>query len=268
MKLEGGSRTRGGHKQSLPDKPLISVITVVFNGAQTIRDAIESVLRQEYGNIEYIVIDGGSSDGTVDILREYDHAIDYWLSEKDRGIYDAMNKGISLSSGEYVGMLNSDDVFSGKDAVQDTADRLVSTNVDAVFSCLDIVDRENPRKILRKYRVARLSTALLRIGVMPPHPTFYCKRSCYEKGGTYKTNYKIAADFEMMVRLLVRQKISWEFMDKVTVIMRSGGVSSSGLMANITVNREVVRACRENGLYTNLALLALKLPIRLFELIR
>ncbi len=268
MKLEGGSRTRDGHKHSVPGKPLISVVTVVLNGAQTIRDTIESVLGQEYGNTELIVIDGGSSDGTVDILKEYDHAIDYWLSEKDRGIYDAMNKGISLCSGEYVGMLNSDDVFSGKDAVQDIADRLVATNADAVFSCLDIVDRKNPRKILRKYRVARLSTGLLRIGVMPPHPTFYCRRSCYAQGGLYKTGYRIAADFEMLVRLLVGQKISWEFIDKVTVIMRSGGVSSRGLKARITLNREVVRACRENGLYTSLPLLALKLPIRLLELIR
>jgi len=268
MILEGGSRTRRGHKHSLTGKPLISVVTVVLNGARTIRDTIESVLRQEYGNIELIVIDGGSSDGTVDILREYDHAIDYWLSEKDRGIYDAMNKGISLCSGEYVGMLNSDDVFSGKDVVQDIADKFSSTNADAIFSCLDIVDRENPRKILRKYRVARLSTALLRIGVMPPHPTFYCKRSCYAHGGMYKTDYRIAADFEMLVRLLTKQKISWEFIDKVTVIMRSGGVSSRGLKARITLNREVIRACRENGLYTNFPLLALKLPIRMFELIR
>ena len=268
MKLEGGSRIRGGHKHSLPGKPLISVVTVVLNGAQTIRDTIESVLGQGYGNIEFIVIDGGSRDGTVDILREYDHAIDYWLSEKDRGIYDAMNKGISLCSGEYVGMLNSDDVFSGKDVVQDIADRLVSTNADAVFSCLDIVDREDPRKILRKYRVAKLSAALLRIGVMPPHPTFYCRRSCYAQGGMYKTDYRIAADFEMLVRLFMKQKILWEFIDKVTVIMRSGGVSSSGFKARFTLNREIVRACKENGLYTSLPLLALKLPIRLFELIR
>jgi glycosyltransferase involved in cell wall biosynthesis len=268
MRVEGGLRTRGDDKHSLPGKPLISVITVVFNGAQTIRDTIESVLKQGYGNIEYIVIDGGSSDGTLEILRQYEHAIDYWLSEQDRGIYDAMNKGVSLCSGEYVGTLNSDDVFSGNDVVQDMADRFSSTKVDAIFSCLDIVDKNNPEKILRKYRVAKLSPWLLRIGVMPPHPTFYCKRSCYTQGGMYKTDYRIAADFEMLVRMLIRQKISWEFMDKVTVVMRSGGVSGSGLMASITLNREIVRACRENGLYTNLLLLALKLPIRLFELIR
>jgi glycosyltransferase involved in cell wall biosynthesis len=268
MRLEGGLRARGVHKHSLPGKPLISVVTVALNGAGTIRDTIESVLNQSYGNIEFIVIDGGSSDGTLDILRQYEHAIDYWLSEKDHGIYDAMNKGISLCYGEYVGTLNSDDMLLGKEVVQDIADRFSATNTDAVFSCLDIVDPHYPGKILRKYRVARLSAALLRIGVMPPHPTFYCKRSCYARAGMYRTDYRIAADFEMLVRLLVRQRISWEFIDQVTVIMRSGGLSNSGLRARITLNREIVRACRENGLYTSLALLALKLPIRLFELIR
>ncbi|MFZ2407778.1 MAG: glycosyltransferase family 2 protein [Methylobacter sp.] len=267
-KEEGGLRCRGIYKHSSPDKPLITVITVVFNGAETIRDTIESVIMQGYENIEHIIVDGGSSDATVDILRQYDHIIDYWVSEKDRGIYDAMNKGISLCSGEYVGMLNSDDMFAGENAVQDIADRFGAAKVDAVFSCLNIVDPNNLEKILRKYRVAKLSSALLRIGVMPPHPTFYCKRSCYEEGGMYKTDYKIAADFEMLVRLLVRQKISWSFIDKVTVTMRSGGLSNSGFMSRVKLNWEIVRACKENGLYTNPALLALKLPIRLFELIR
>lgn len=268
VKAEGGLRPQGIHKQSLPGKPLITVITVVFNGAETLRDTIESVMMQSYGNIEYIIVDGGSDDATVDILMQYDHIIDYWVSEKDAGIYDAMNKGISLCSGEYVGMLNSDDMFADKNVLQDIADRFEMAKVDAIFSCLNIVDKNNLRKILRKYRVAKLSSALLRIGVMPPHPTFYCKRSCYEEGGMYKNDYKIAADFEMLVRLLVKQKISWSFIDKVTVTMRSGGLSNSGFMTSIKLNWEIVRACKENGLYANLIFMALKLPIRLFELIR
>lgn len=268
IKAEGGLRCQGIHKHSLPGKPLITVITVVFNGAETLRDTIESVVKQGYHNIEHIIIDGGSSDATLDILKQYDHVIDYWLSEKDRGIYDAMNKGIALSSGEYVGMLNADDMFADENAVQDIADRFCTAKVDAVFSCLDIVDKNNLNKILRKYRVAKLNSTLLRIGVMPAHPTFYCKKSCYKDGGMYKTDYKIAADFEMLTRLLIRQKISWSFIEKVMVTMRSGGLSNSGFMARVKLNREIVRACKENGLYTNLFFLALKLPIRLFELIR
>ena len=173
----GGLRTRNIYKHSLPGKPLISVITVVFNGAETLRDTIESVIKQSYGNIEYIIVDGGSRDATVDILRQYDHVIDYWISEKDSGIYDAMNKAISLCSGEYVGMLNSDDMFSGESVVQNIADRFCTTKVDAIFSCLNIVDRYNIKKIRRKYRVAKLNALLLRIGLMPPHPTFYCRRA-------------------------------------------------------------------------------------------
>jgi len=268
MNCDGGLRTRDIQKCCLPGLPLISVITVVFNGAETLEHTIRSVIKQTYDNVEHIIIDGGSTDATVNILRQYDHVIDYWISEKDGGIYDAMNKGISLCSGEYVGMLNSDDMFSDVNVLQDIANRFCQAKVDAVFSCLNIVDKDNLKKTLRKYRVTKLNSVLLRIGVMPAHPTFYCKRSCYEDGGMYKINYKIAADFEMLVRLLIKQKISWSFIDKVTVTMRSGGLSNSGFMTSIKLNWEIVRACQENGLYTNLLFLVLKLPIRLFELIR
>ena len=266
--FKGGLRSRDILKSSLASKPLISVITVVYNGEKTLKDTIESVMMQTYENIEYIIIDGGSSDGTVDILKQYDHVIDYWHSEKDGGMYDAMNKGIALSSGEYVGMLNSDDFFANSDVLQNVVDTFCQTQTDAVFSCLNIVDKDNLGKILRKYRVTKFNSALMRIGVMPPHPTFYCKKSCYNDAGMYRTDYKIAADFEMLVRLLIRQKISWSFIDKVTVTMRSGGLSDSGLLSSIRLNDEIIRACNENGLYTNWFFLALKLPIRMIELIR
>ena len=267
-RIEGGLRSKGIFKRSMEKKPLITVITVVFNGAETLRDTIESVIRQSYDNIEYIVIDGGSSDSTVDILKQYDHAIDYWLSEKDSGIYDAMNKGISLSSGEYVGLLNSDDMFSEDNVLQSIADRFCQEQVDAVFSCLNIVDKNDLKKVLRKYRVSKFSRTMLRIGVMPAHPTFYCKKSCYEKAGFYKTDYKIAADFEMLVRLFIKQNLSWSFIDKVTVNMRSGGLSNSGIMARVKLNLEIIRACKENDFYTNMLFILLKLPIRLVEMIR
>lgn len=267
-KAGGGLRSKGIYKQSLPNKPLITIITVAFNSASTIEDAIQSVISQSYDNVEYIIIDGGSIDSTLEIIKKYEHAIDYWISEKDSGIYDAMNKGISLSSGDYIGMLNSDDMFSDENVLQTIANRFCKTKVDAVFSCLNIVDKNNLIKVKRKYRVAKLNSVLLRIGLMPPHPTFYCKKSCYEIDGMYKTDYKIAADFEMITRLLVRQKISWSFIDKVTVTMRSGGLSNSGFMTRVKLNLEIVRACKENGLYTNVLFLLLKMPIRLFELIR
>jgi glycosyltransferase involved in cell wall biosynthesis len=261
----GGLRTRNMLKQNLSGKPLVSVITVVFNGAATLEHNIQSVIGQAYDNVEHIVIDGGSSDGTTDILRKYDDHIDYWVSEKDAGIYDAMNKGIALANGEYIGMLNADDYFADALALGMIVRRLEENDVDAVFSCLDIVAPNNLDHVLRRYRISSFSPFMLRIGVMPPHPTFYCKKSCYEKAGPYRTDYRIAADFEMMVRLLLRYRITWSFIDEITVKMRVGGLSSSGIRSSWIVNREIIRACTENGLYTNMFMLALKLPIRLWE---
>ncbi len=270
IKTEGGRRFSGITKLGQKNKPLISVITVVFNGATTLEDTIHSVLQQTYGNIEYIIIDGASGDGTLDIIRKYDKQIDCWLSERDEGIYDAMNKGVALASGDYVGMLNADDFFASPQAVEKIVERLVADNLDAVFSQLDIVDPGNPLRVLRRYRVARFDTFMLRIGVMPPHPTFYCRRSCYEKLGAapYRIDYRIAADFELLVRLLLTQNISWGYIAETTVKMRAGGISSGNSKARLLLNREVIRACKQNGLYTNMLMLLLKVPLRLLERIR
>ncbi len=263
--LDGGRRTRNEPPASQAGLPLISVITVVFNGVKTVEQTIQSVIAQNYPNIEYIIIDGGSVDGTLDILHKYEDQIDYWLSAKDAGIYDAMNKGIALATGDFIGMLNSDDYFATPLAITRIAHRLTETQVDAVFSCLDIVNPVDLTQVLRKYRVAEYSPFMLRIGVMPAHPTFYCKRSCYDLAGRYRTDYRIAADFEMLVRLLIQHHITWSFIDETTVKMRSGGLSSRNIRSNWIVNQEIVRACIDNGLYTNVLMLAMKLPIRLME---
>lgn len=263
--LIGGARSAGMRKMSRPNEPLISVITVVYEGAATLEDTIKSVIAQRYSNVEYIIIDGGSTDGSLDIIKKYERFIDCWLSDKDRGIYDAMNKGIALASGDYIGMLNSDDYFANSGALELIVNRLKDSNADAVFSNLDIVDPANLSHVLRKYRISSFSPFMLRIGVMPPHPTFYCKKTCYEKAGLYRTDYRVAADFEMLTRLLIKHQITWQYIDEITVMMRSGGVSSSGLKASWVLNREIIRACLENGLYTNIFLLVLKIPIRLLE---
>lgn len=265
MQTEGGRRVHGHLKVSLPDQPLITVITVVFNGAATLEHTIRSVMAQTYENIEHIIIDGGSTDATLDILRKHEASIDYWVSEKDAGIYDAMNKGIALARGDYIGMLNSDDFFATSSSVEIIAAHLTASKVDAVFSRLDIVDPANLDYVLRKYHISSFSAFMLRIGIMPPHPTFYCKKSCYEKAGLYRINYRIAADFEMLTRLLLKHHISWKFIDEITVKMRGGGLSSRSIKSNWIANREIIRACTENGLYTNMLLLALKLPARLLE---
>ena len=264
-KSEGGLRTKGLEKKSIQGNPLVTVITVVFNGAQTLEHTILSVIQQSYSNVEYIIVDGGSTDATLDILRKHEGNIDYWGSAKDAGIYDAMNKGISLARGDYIGMLNADDYFADPSALKKIMNRFRESQVDAVFSYLDIIDPDNLGKALRKYRISSYSKNMLRIGVMPPHPTFYCKKSCYEKAGGYRTDYRIAADFEMLTRLLVKQHITSSFLKEITVLMRSGGLSSRGIKSSWVVNREIIRGCTENGLYTNMFLLALKVPIRLME---
>ena len=267
-RIEGGLRIRAGQNELYSSAPRVTVVTVVFNGGKTLEQTIKSVISQSYSNIEHIIIDGGSTDGTLDILRKYDSDIDYWLSEKDNGIYDAMNKGIALATGNYIGTLNSDDYFASANALETIVLHLQAGQVDAAFSCLDIVDPANQARVLRKYRITSYSPFMLRIGVMPPHPTFYCKKSCFEKAGLFRTDYRIAADFEMVTRLLIKHHVTWKFIDETTVKMRSGGLSSSGLKASWVVNREIIRACKENGLYTNMFMLLLKLPIRLLERIR
>lgn len=247
------------------EMPRITVITVCFNSAATIGDTLKSIASQSYKNIEHIIIDGGSTDDTLAIIRGWTGHSIHLVSEPDKGIYDAMNKGIALAKGEYIGMLNSDDYFANPSTLELIATHLSASNVDAVFSYLDIVDPANLNRVLRKYRISSFSKFMLRIGVMPPHPTFYCKKSCYEKAGPYRIDYHITADFEMLVRLLVKHHITWEFIDEITVKMRSGGLSSRGLKSNWVVNREIIRSCTENDLYTNMFILALKLPIRLLE---
>lgn len=247
------------------DNPQITVITVCYNSAATIRDTLESVALQSYKNFEHIVVDGGSTDDTLAIVRGWTRHSIRLVSGPDNGIYDAMNKGIALARGDYIGMLNSDDYFANSSVLETIARHFKEKNVDAVFSRLDIVDPANLNRVLRKYRIRTLSSFMLRIGVMPPHPTFYCKKSCYEKAGPYNTDYRIAADYEMLVRLLLKHHITWEFIDETTVKMRSGGLSSSGIKSSWVVNREIIRACIENGLYTNMVMLILKLPIRLME---
>ena len=237
--------------------PKISVITVCYNSAATIADTLRSVAAQNYPNVEHVIIDGGSKDQTPAIVRAWTQHPVRFISEPDNGIYDAMNKGIALASGEYIGFLNADDFFADGEVLSKIAARLQDAQLDAVFSELDVVAQDHPQRILRKYRVSAYSRFWLRIGMMPAHPTFYCRKQCYTKLGDapYRTNYKIAADFELLVRLLLTQPIAWEFLNITAVKMRAGGVSSQNLQARILLNQEIIRACRENGLYTNALLL-------------
>jgi glycosyltransferase involved in cell wall biosynthesis len=247
--------------------PKVSIITVCFNSAKTIRDTIESVLSQDYPNIEYIIIDGGSSDKTVAIVEEYADRIAAIVSERDRGIYDAMNKGVALASGDIVGMLNSDDIYINEHAVSELMKTMQDANADSVFADLVIVDPLDQGKVLRYYDSSYFTPSKFRFGWMPAHPTFFVKKSLYDKVGPYSLDYKISADYEMLIRLLWVEKATYAYLPKPVVKMRHGGASTSGLGRNWLLNKEIVSACKANGIYTNLGLLALKIPRKLIGLI-
>ena len=244
----------------------LSIITVCYNSVATIRDTINSVINQNYWDIEYIIIDGGSSDGTTEIIKEYSNRISIFISEPDLGIYDAMNKGIRIANGDVIGFLHSDDFYADNSSLSRLMDHMISAGTETVYANLVIVDPRNLNRIFRYYDSGKFHPKRLRYGWMPAHPTILVKRQIYMKHGVYSLNYKIAADFEMVVRLFYKNKVSYSYLPSIVIKMRAGGISTRGIKSSWILNCEMVQACRENGLKTFLPLLALKLPGKLMEL--
>lgn len=242
----------------------VSIITVSFNSAKTIADTIESVLSQDFPQIEYIIVDGGSSDGTVEIIQQYQDRINHWVSEKDRGMYDAMNKGIALATGDVIGILNSDDVYMNTHVVSELMELMQAKRAQVVFADLILVDQDHPQKVLRYYDSSHFHPNKFKYGWMPAHPTVFVKRELYEAVGKFSTTYQIAADYEMLIRILAIQRARYAYLPKPIVRMRSGGASTASLSRNWILNQEIVRACKENGIYSNMAMLLLKLPFKLW----
>lgn len=242
----------------------VSIITVSFNSAKTIADTIESVLSQDFPQIEYIIVDGGSSDGTLGIIKQYQDRINHWVSEKDRGMYDAMNKGIALATGDVIGILNSDDVYMNTHVVSELMELMQAKRAQVVFADLILVDQDHPQKVLRYYDSSHFHPNKFKYGWMPAHPTVFVKRELYEAVGKFSTTYQIAADYEMLIRILAIQRARYAYLPKPVVRMRSGGASTAGLSRNWILNQEIVRACKENGIYSNMAMLLLKLPFKLW----
>ena len=244
----------------------ISLITVSFNSAGTIRDTIRSVQSQDYHNIEYIVVDGNSKDATLEIVQSAGGVVDKWISEPDQGIYDAMNKGLKMATGDVVGIINSDDFYFNEQVVSKVAAAFSDQTVDAAFGDLVIVDPVDLRKVVRTYSSKSWYPDKFARGFMPAHPTFFVRRKYYEKYGLFKTDYKIAADYEMLIRLLYVHKLKYQYLPMTMVVMRKGGVSSRGLHSNVILNREIHKACKDNGIYTNYAMIYSKYIFKLFEI--
>lgn len=247
----------------------ISIITVSYNSEKTIRDTIESVLAQTYSDIEYIIVDGGSKDNTMGVVAEYATSIATIVSEPDRGIYDAMNKGIALATGDVIGILNSDDFYESPSSLESVAAAFRLKPDDAlVFGDIVFVSPEDLRRVTRVYSAAHFKAWKLRFGWMPPHPGTFIRKQAYKDVGAYSLLYAISADYEMFVRLLLTKHYSFSYIDKVLVRMRSGGVSTSGIKSSLKLNREIVQACRRNGVYTNLLMVLSKIPFKLLEYLK
>ncbi|WP_456103311.1 glycosyltransferase family 2 protein [Prevotella sp.] len=247
----------------------ISIITATYNSEKTLQDTLDSVLRQDYNDIEHILVDGASTDTTVDIIRNYASTTDKhavrWVSEKDHGIYDAMNKGIAMATGDVIGILNSDDYFTSADVLSRLIKPFSDAAVEAVYGDIHFIHDKNPDKITRYYSSKMFSPLWLRFGFMPAHPSLYVRKAVYERVGLYKLDYKIGADFEMVVRMFHVHKIKAHYINMDFVTMRNGGASTSGVQSHKLLLQEDARACRENGLYSNQFLISLKYLYKVFE---
>lgn len=244
----------------------VSIITATYNSAETIKDTLISVNKQTYKDIEHIIIDGGSRDNTLEIVEKYGERVSIIVSEPDKGIYDAMNKGIRSATGDVVGILNSDDFFASDDVIETVANTFINNpDFDSIYGNIHFVSPDNLNKITRKYSSKIFRPALFRFGFMPAHPSFYVRRKFFEQYDLYKLDYKIAADYELLIRYLYIHKISHRYINKDFVTMRTGGVSTENTESRKILNKEIIRACKENGIYTNSFLVYMKYLYKIFE---
>ena len=245
----------------------LSLITVVWNNKETIKVAIDSVLNQTYKDIEYIIIDGASTDGTVEIIQSYGDKITKFVSEPDKGLYDAMNKGIALATGDIVGILNSDDFYIDEFVIEKVIKEFEDKQCDSVFADLVYVKPENIDKTVRYYDSGQFNPNKFAYGWMPAHPTFFVKRWVYEKYGNFRTDLKIGADFDILARFLYTYKISYCYMKEVLVKMRVGGISTS--LSSIWINNlEQLQVCKDNGIKTNIFKILSKYPSKILGLFK
>jgi len=245
----------------------ISIITVILNNAATIRTTIQSVLNQTHPDLEYIVVDGGSTDGSKEIIKSFGSKITKFLSEPDHGMYDALNKGIRMANGEIIGILNSDDLYTNNEILAKVAETFSKNNIDSLFADVRFVKEPNLDKTRRYVTGKAFKPAKLRFGFMPPHPTFFVKKILFEQFGYYKTDYSIAADYELIIRFLYTNKVTYKYLPLDMIKMRIGGRSTKSIYSNYVLNKEIIKGCRENGIYTNMFILSLKYFFKVFELI-
>lgn len=225
----------------------ISVITSVYNNKETIQDAINSVLNQSYKNIEYIIVDGGSYDGTWNIIQNYEHKISKYISDKDKGIYDGLNKGIALATGDIICFLHSDDLYPNDNILQAVANEFITKDIDGIYGDLIYTPKNNTEKIVRYWKSQEFNKSLLKKGWMPAHPTLFLKRSVYEKYGGFDLDFKIAADYDFMLRIL-KEEVKVAYLPLVLYKMRIGGASNKNISNVIQKSYEDLKALKKNNI--------------------
>ncbi|HWY11919.1 MAG TPA: glycosyltransferase family 2 protein [Bacteroidia bacterium] len=239
----------------------ISIITTTYNSASTIEQTIQSVLNQSYTNVEYIIVDGGSTDGTMDIITRYKSQLSKIISEKDNGIYDALNKGIDLATGDIIGILHSDDFYINSTVIEQVANTFNQNQCDGLYANLYYVDKDDTNKIKRKWHSGNYSEGAFLNGWMPPHPTFFVKKEIYNKYGKFNLQFVTAADYELMLRFIHKNKIKLSYLNEFIVKMRIGGKSNDTVKSRVTANLDDRKAWEANGLKPRFYTLYLK-PLR------
>lgn len=245
-------------------RPRVSIVTIVWNNREHVADAIESVLSQDYPNIEYIVKDGGSTDGTLDVIEKYKDRLTL-LTGKDKGLYDALNKGLQAAKGDILMHLNSDDFYTSKDSVTKIVEAMERANADVAWGDMIYVDRNNKSKVTRRWRSSAYAPGKFQWGWHPPHAGFSVRRRVYEKYGWFNADFRISGDYELMLRLLEKSKVSSCYIPETLVTMRAGGVSGGFLARMSKVRREDLRAWRMNGLKGGLLATLLKPASKIFQ---
>lgn len=226
----------------------ISIITVVYNNKPNLQDAIDSVYNQTYKNIEHIIIDGNSNDGTIDLIKKNESKISNWISGKDNGIYDALNKGLDLATGDIIGFLHSDDIYASNEIIQKVIEEFKYTDCDSIYGDLQYVSKNNTNNIIRFWKSRPFHSNLLKKGWMPPHPTFFVKRHIYSQYGGFDTDFKIAADYDLMLRFLGQKKISTHYLPQIIIKMRLGGLSNKSIPNIIQKSYEDYLALKKNSI--------------------
>lgn len=243
----------------------ISIVTVCYNSAATLADTLASVAAQDHPNVEHIVIDGGSDDGTCALVKREGHHVKAFVSEPDEGIYDAMNKGIRLASGDIIGILNADDVYADPGVLSRIERQMVESHLDAIYGDVVFFGANRPKVNLRRYSSRHFSPSCIAWGWMPAHPTLFLRREVFHRFGLYRTDFKIAGDYEFVARIFKNADLRYRYLPEVLVRMRTGGVSTRGWRSTLLLNREVLKACLENGIRTNLLMVLSKYPIKALE---